>query len=300
MCPEWQKFVAEVFPEDSQELAWEIPAWLMTPDTAIQKALLLLGDGANGKSVFLRGIRAFLGRTNVTTESLHSLESNRFALAQLDGKLANICSDLPSTRLAGSSVFKSLTGGDYLSAEYKFKPSFSILPFARLVFSGNHMPWSDDASHAFFRRWLPLRFLRTFGPSEEISREILDERLAAPSELSGVLNKALNALQKIRTRGFSESQSVRETTEEFIKLTDPIAVWLSSTTQKNPSATVTKNALLEAYNESARRQGRPVVTSTALGLAIHRLLPEIKDAQRNIGGKQQWVWVGLELGRREF
>ncbi|MDP8952298.1 MAG: bifunctional DNA primase/polymerase, partial [Actinomycetota bacterium] len=49
-CPAWEKFVAETFPEDAQDLAFEIPAWLMTPDTSIQKAILLLGEGANGKS----------------------------------------------------------------------------------------------------------------------------------------------------------------------------------------------------------------------------------------------------------
>jgi putative DNA primase/helicase len=59
-CPAWEKFVSEVFPEDAQELAWEVPAWLMTPETSIQKALLLLGEGANGKSVYLSASGHFL------------------------------------------------------------------------------------------------------------------------------------------------------------------------------------------------------------------------------------------------
>ena len=94
-CPAWEKFVVDVFPKDAQELAWDIPAWLMTPDTSIQKAILLVGEGANGKSVYLAGLRTFLGRTNVASETLHRLESNRFAVAQLVGKLANICPDFP-------------------------------------------------------------------------------------------------------------------------------------------------------------------------------------------------------------
>jgi phage/plasmid-associated DNA primase len=101
-CPAWEKFVADVFPKDAQELAWDMPAWLMTPDTSIQKAILLVGEGANGKSVYLAGLRTFLGRANVASETLHRLESNRFAVAQLVGKLANICPDLPSASLAAS------------------------------------------------------------------------------------------------------------------------------------------------------------------------------------------------------
>jgi putative DNA primase/helicase len=38
-------------------------------------------------------------------------------------------------------------------AEYKFKDSFEFVPYSRLVFSANHLPKSQDASPAFFRRW---------------------------------------------------------------------------------------------------------------------------------------------------
>jgi putative DNA primase/helicase len=144
-CPAWERFVVEVFPKDAQELAWDMPAWLMTPDTSIQKAILLVGEGANGKSVYLAGLRTFLGRANVASETLHRLESNRFGVAQLVGKLANICPDLPSASLAGSSVFKLITGGDCITGEHKFKQPFSFIPFARLVFSANHLPRSADA-----------------------------------------------------------------------------------------------------------------------------------------------------------
>jgi P4 family phage/plasmid primase-like protien len=300
-CPAWEKFVVDVFPKDAQELAWEIPAWLMTPDTSIQKAILLRGEGANGKSVYLAGLRTFLGRANVASETLHRLESNRFAVAQLVGKLANICPDLPSASLAGSSVFKLITGGDCITGERKFKQPFSFIPFSRLVFSANHLPRSADASHAYFRRWIILPFERTFDPSEQIPREVLDAQLAAPSELSGLLNKALGAVAAIRTRGrLHEPESVCGAGQEFVRLTDPVAAWLNSMTIQSPAWTVPKDVLLEEYNGTAVLQGRPIITSTALGLAIKRFLPGIKDAQRKVDGRRQWVWLGLGLRTSEF
>jgi P4 family phage/plasmid primase-like protien len=299
-CPAWEKFVSEVFPDDSQEIAWEVPAWLMTPDISIQKALLLLGEGSNGKSVYLEAVRAFLGRTNTSAESLHSLESNRFAVAQLVGKLANICPDLPSMSLAGSSVFKAITGGDYMIAERKFKQAFTFQPFSRLVFSGNYLPRSIDASHAYFRRWMIVPFRRTFETDEQIPRQVLDARLAAPSELSGVLNRALAALGAIRKRrGLSQSESVSKAGEEFVRLTDPVAVWLDARTSKDPDAMVAKKALLDAYNETARHENRPPITGTALGLAVRRLFPDVEGAQRKVAGTKRWVWRGIELHERE-
>ena len=181
-CPDWDKFIGEVFPGDSEAIAWEIPAWLMTPDTSIQKAILLMGDGANGKSTYLRGVVAFVGKRNIAAVSLHKLENDRFSAARLIGRLANICPDLPSSDLTGTSVFKAITGGDPLMAEYKFKDSFEFVPYARMVFSANHPPKSQDASPAFFRRWLVVPFERTFADSapDTIPSDKLDAMLSDP------------------------------------------------------------------------------------------------------------------------
>ena len=110
----------------------------MTPDTSIQKAILLTGDGANGKSTYLRAVLSFIGKHNASAVSLHKLENDRFSAARLVGRLANICPDLPTTDLVSTSVFKAITGGGPLMAEYKFKDSFEFIPYARLVFSANH------------------------------------------------------------------------------------------------------------------------------------------------------------------
>ncbi len=97
-------------------------------------------DGANGKSTYLRGVMAFIGKRNISAVILHKLENDRFSAARLIGKLANICPDLPGSDLTGTSVFKAITGGDPLMAEYKFKDSLEFAPYARMVFSANHRP----------------------------------------------------------------------------------------------------------------------------------------------------------------
>ena len=59
-CPAIDKFIAEVFPEDAHRIGYEIPAMLATPYTALQRAILLIGGGANGKSRYLALLVAFL------------------------------------------------------------------------------------------------------------------------------------------------------------------------------------------------------------------------------------------------
>jgi len=211
--------------------------------------------------------------------------------------LANICSDLPSSHLAETSIFKAITGGDTVLAEYKYRGSFEFVPFARLVFSANHPPCSNDSSNAFFRRWLVVPFTRTFEGGEEIPRTEMDARLSKPSELSGVLNRALQGLQQVQeTRGLLESMSMASALDGLRMVTDPVAVWLDSHIIEGADLYVAKRELLTAYNASASKAGRPRITETGFGRALHRLRPNLTDAQRTVAGKEgAWVWLGLGL-----
>jgi putative DNA primase/helicase len=294
-CPAWEQFVAQTFPDDAQAVAWQIPAWLMLPYTAIQRAVLLLGEGANGKSTYLAAVIAFIGKHNIAALSLHKLESDKFSAARLVGKLANICPDLPSAHLAGTSTFKALVGGDVFLGERKYADSFEFSPFARLIFSANHPPRSADASHAFFRRWLVVPFSRTFDPAQQIPRNVLDVRLADPTELSGVLNKALDALPGLHAQGFIESPSMRDAWNEFRESTDPLGVWLDTHTVEGPDLLVSKAELLLAFNADARHDQRPTTTGKGLGQALKRLRPKIDEAQRTVAGNVVWVWLGIGL-----
>ena len=166
-CPEWDKFVGQVFPADATELAWEIVGYLLTPDTSIQKAFLFIGGGGNGKSTFLAGLRAFLGDKNVCTATLQDLVSNRFVPAQLYGKLANISPDLPSRALQDTGMFKAITGGDAIQAERKFGQPFSFVPFARLLFPANQFPRGNDSTTAFADRWVVVPLPNSFRGTNE-------------------------------------------------------------------------------------------------------------------------------------
>lgn len=292
-CPAWENFVYTTFPEDAATLPWEIVAWMMTPDTSIQKAILLLGEGSNGKSTFLQGVLSFIGVSNVVTLSLQKLEKERFAAVRLLGKLANICPDLPSVHLTDTSLFKAITGGDSIAAEYKHRDGFDFTPFAHLIFSANHPPQSSDASPAFFRRWLVVPFNRIFEESEAIPRRVLDARLAQPAELSGVLNLALAALPALREKGFHESDSMKEAWRDLRSATDPLAVWLDRETVDMPTAVCVKKDLWRSYNISCADTGRPAMAENSFSRALRRLKPQLGDAQRTVAGKVQHVWLGL-------
>lgn len=295
-APGWEEFIFQVFPEDAQCVAFELIAWLMRPDTSIQKAVLLTGEGANGKSTFLNAVMRFLGTTNVSNVALHSLEKDKFAVARLVGKLANICPDLPSTHLDSTSAFKGLTGGDRMLAERKFKDSFEFTPYCRLVFSANHFPHSKDNSEAFARRLLIIPFNRTIAPHNQIPRSVLDNQLADPQELAGVLNKALECLPALLQRnGFTETQSAALALHEFREHTDPFRAWLATETERGSEHWATKKDLYISYTGYAKRIEAVPSTQTAFGRALKSLCLELKESQRTVNGNIVWIYSGIGL-----
>jgi P4 family phage/plasmid primase-like protien len=293
-CPQWESFVARVLPDDCRRLPYELVAASMRGAVSDQRAVLLVGAGENGKSTLLDALVAFLGRENVSGLALQRLELDKFATVRLLGKLANVCADLPSEPLAGTSTLKALTGGDRLTAERKFQGSFEFTPFARLLFSTNHYPRSKDSSQAFFRRWLVVPFDAVIAPNERILD--LAARLADPHELSGLLNQALAALPAmIRQGGFSPCETTRGAMMEFRDMTDPLAAWVDRFTTLSPDTMVTKKDLLISYNRVAESSARPLMSPKAFYQGVKRLRPGLTEAQRRIHGAVRDVFLGIAL-----
>ncbi|WP_081857061.1 DNA primase family protein [Tumebacillus flagellatus] len=134
-------FIQSVVPNDTVDTIFEMIGYCLTTHSRYEKALLLIGSGGNGKSTFINMLSGLCGFSNISSVSLHSLESNRFMMAQLRDKLVNTFSDLPRNQLPNSRNFKGIVSGDLMTAEDKGKPHFSSDPtpnwfLARMSFQG--------------------------------------------------------------------------------------------------------------------------------------------------------------------
>ena len=123
-CPAFDKYLSTTFEPDDLPLIEEILGWCLVPDRRFEQAVMLTGEGENGKSVFLDLVGYLLGETNVSNVALQDLEENRFRAAELYGKLANVFADLDARGLQSSSMFKTLTTGDFVTAERKHAQPF--------------------------------------------------------------------------------------------------------------------------------------------------------------------------------
>jgi putative DNA primase/helicase len=287
-CPTVRRFLEDVLPDDARAVFLELAAYLVTPDNRLQRATMLLGSGQNGKSVAANLLEALLGPHNVSAIPLHKLDEDRFAVASLYGRLANIFADLDARALRSSSIFKSITGGDRIEAERKFRPSFAFRPYSRLVFSANAVPPTSDSSDGFFRRWVILPFeCRIEHPDRSLS-----QRLATPGEMSGVLNEALPLLSGLRDRGdFAKSDTVDRAGQAFRTHADSVSGFLDEQCVTAPDAQIAKPRLAAAYRAWCSVNGRAPLSTARFNERL-RGLADLQEIA--ISGVRLWRGIRTE------
>jgi putative DNA primase/helicase len=288
VCPHFDNFLTTTLDADIIPLAEEILGYCLIPITIFEKAVMLLGEGSNGKSVFLHVLISLLGRENVATEALHDFEENRFRVADLYGKLANICADLDYRALKSSQMFKKIVSGDPITGERKFKNPFSFSPYARLLFSSNRLPTTKDITYAFYRRWLIVAFTRTFEGEDADTK--LREKLE--TELPGIFNRALSGLRRLLAQNkFSEPDAVKTALDEYQEENNSLIPFVSECVK--PGGYVAKKTLYKSYAKWCADQGYDPVNQKEIKATVLKF-PNVRE-RRIDGGDGPWVWDGISL-----
>ena len=268
MAPRIQKFLREVAQSGDIALIEEIIGWLLWPDYNVHKALMLIGCGRNGKGTLLRLITAFLGKKSISNVTLQDLVADRFAKADLYGKLANIGGDLPSKDLSDTAAFRNLTGGDDNRAQEKYRPAFSFRNKAKMMFSANVLPRSPDDTYAFYSRWILLEFLKVFDPQKGTGDPDLDSKLQTPEELSGLLNIALAGLKRLRANGwkFSYDKTVEDVEIMYKRNANPVYAFLLDECEPGEATDyIEKTLFYNRFKDYAQEHGIRPLSSTKFG-----------------------------------
>ena len=296
-CPRWDEFVAAVMP-GCEAFLWELVGFMLVPESPIQKIILLYGKGGNGKSTLLGAITTLIGSNNVSNVTLQDLSGgDDYASAELFGKLENIFADLPARNIGDTGLLKAVTGGDEISAQFKFKDRFEFKPFAKLIFSANALPKVADNSVGFWDRVQIVPMEQLFrGPEADVAQSELLSKLRDPAELSGALNKALEGRARLNAnKRFSEPARSRELKDEMRGKVGPVEQFLRDETRGASTGQVETQVLLERFNAWAQEHGYPEKTAGQFGKELANLRPKVQTARRGPRGAQRSVYKGLTL-----
>lgn len=291
-CPAIDQFFRDVLPTDCIDLVYEIFGYCLLPDTRFQKAFMLLGSGANGKSVFISLLQTFIGKANCSAESLQDITENRFRVASLVGKLVNTFSDLPSKMMEDTALFKALVSGDALSAERKGEQAFEFVNHARLVFSANELPRTKDLSHGFFRRWIIIRFPNSFAEGNAKRDPAILKKLTTQEELSGLLNKCIQALVRLFSqREFTKPASVEAELMIYQSDNDNVRIFFDECCEFRIGAFAPKEDLYRKYEKWANSGNFRAISRQKFNNHIKNIFPNVKEDTN--GGQRKWLNLAI-------
>lgn len=298
-----QKFLSEVAQSGDVALIEEIVGWLLWPDYNVHKAVMLLGPGRNGKGTLLRLITAFLGQKSISNVTLQELVSDRFAKADLYGKLANIGGDLPSKDLSDTAAFRNLTGGDDNRAQEKYRAPFSFRNKAKMLFSANVLPRSPDDTYAFYSRWILIEFLNVFDLQKGTADPDLDAKLQQPEELSGLLNLALAGLARLKANGwrFSYDKTVEDVEVMYKRNANPVYAFLIDECEPGEATDyIEKTLFYNAFRDYAQAHGiRPLSSKKFSELLIDQTEVPVSTFRPYIEhGNRPMCWQGVKFKDR--
>lgn len=240
------KFLREITEsqEDVLQLK-EIIGYCYYRGMPFQTAFLLIGKGANGKSVYLNLLRAMLGKETVSNESLQSLTENRFASANLYQKNANIFGDLPAKAFKDVGMLKLLTGGDVVTAEQKFRNHFSFVNYAKIIASCNEVPETPDTTEGFFRRWIIINFPKSF---EKNANPNLLEELVQEEYLSDFFNSCIEAFRDALTdNSFIRKESTQEKKERYMNYSNSPMAFCEVHLEYEPEEQISTDNIYKEY-----------------------------------------------------
>lgn len=310
VCPAIDKHLHDVLVGESDVgLMYELFGFVLFKEYFIEKVVMMLGNGRNGKGKTIDLIKRFIGVDNCASVPLNALNEDSFRISELFGKMANLAGDLPPAALKDTSILKQSSGRDLLGVKRKFLTDMKFINYACHIFACNELPRSYDIKDGFWDRWIIFKFPNKFVGTEEYANKpdvpnsnlrLLDpchiDKISSQSELNGLLNKALDGLDMVRkNRGFSYSKTTEEIKNVWIRNSDSFAAFCMDHLESasNYEDYITKLKLRKSFHHYCKYHNLRGQSDKAIKYGLEEQFGAT-DAQLS-GENMLRVWQGIKF-----
>jgi len=306
-CPKIDKFLSEVFTnKEDKNVFYELAGFGLLKEYKFEKAFMFVGDGRNGKGKTIELLKRLVGAYNCASEPLIKLVPESFSVSELHGKILNLAGDISNTDLKDTSMFKSLTGRDLVSGKRKFLKDIIFENYAKFVFACNELPMVYDLSMGFWDRWVLLEFpytfvdQKTFDSSDnkdklKIRDEDIISKIISEEELSGLLNAALDGLERlIKNKRFSSAKGCDEIKNMWIRKSNSFIAFCMDKLQEDYDAMITKKELRSKYAEYCKKHKVRSKSDYVIKKILQDMFGVTEDRKNIIGSNWEWYWMGVK------
>ncbi|MCK5684390.1 hypothetical protein KAJ27_09720, partial [bacterium] len=131
-CPLWEKFLDDVFfgKQNVINFVKQAVGYSFLKDIPTAALFLLIGEGSNGKSVFINTTTNLFGEENVANVNLHQM-SDEYYIQDLFGKMVNLSAESSHRKRIDTEIIKAAVAGDWISGRLPYKPPSKFKPYAK-------------------------------------------------------------------------------------------------------------------------------------------------------------------------
>ncbi len=303
-CPMIKKFFSDVLRDsDDTKVMMELIGFCLLKEYRFEKSAMFIGNGRNGKGKTLSLIKYFLGPENCSSIPLSQITPSSTSVWELHGRLANLAGDLSNTDLKDTGMFKQITGRDFITAKRKYLNDLFFENYAKIMFACNELPKVYDLSNGFWSRWIlfefPYQFLKQsefdlLNAEEKKYAKIMDEsiidKITTPEELSGLLNEALEGLDRLmKNRGFSYSKGTKEVKDLWIRKSDSFASFCIDMIEEEYNGKITKKDLRKKYNRYCKSHKLPGCGDKAIKATLEDRFGAVEG--QDMGSDRYWEGI---------
>ena len=291
----FKKFLEEVIPEqeDRETLMEVVSTALVGNQVNLEKIVMFVGEGHNGKSTLLEIISEVFGQGNISHVSIHQLIEERFARAELDGKMMNIYADISGNEITNLGVIKSLVTGEPIMAEYKGQPIFVLRNKAKLVFSCNRLPNIGEDSDAVFRRFIIINFPVQFDGAKDNPN--LKRELTTEEEKSGILNMLLDSLRQVVDNGgrLTHAMTIDGMRDMWRTQSDHVKRFASDCLKKADGHNEDKTDVYQAYTMYCKFVREQPMDNQPFSRRMSRL--GYRHGKARVNGRAVNAWLNVQI-----
>ena len=277
-CPQWDKFISEIMAdrEASIKLLQEMAGYILFDDCFLEKCFFLIGDGANGKSVFLNVISAVFDEANISHVEMATLD-NEFQRINLLDSLANISTETSTKIEEAASYFKQIVAGDPINGCYKGKDSMNFRPRCVMISACNEYIQSKDTTDGFLRRICFIDFPCKFeGKKADVK---LESKLK--EELPGIFNWVYEGYKRLEEQqSLTETPEQKEMLHEFVQISNPVAAFIEEALMSK-GGLIDRTNLYRDYQRWTREAGHEALSRTkfirVFRKTIKKHLPDVTE-----------------------
>jgi len=297
-CPKFKKFLKDILKKDDIPTIQEFMGYLLYRKYNIKKAVIFVGEPDTGKTTLIKAIVKFVGEENTSGVSLHKIIHDKFSTVNLYGKMLNFYDDLSFKDIKETGEFKIVTGGGYLSAEYKFGERFEFLNHAKLLFATNKISTvMDSDDDAYYLRWLIIFFNNVFDDSNKATDKNIIEKITTAEEMEGILNWALEGLKRLlENNKFSYNKTAEENKLVMEKSSNPISAFVQDCIVEAQGEHISKENLYNIYSLYVKEYGTARVTKEKFGRDFPTKATYVTSGRKNTKlKKSEHVWFNLKM-----